>query len=173
MTDSFQNRSSIQASNETAADGNPTTVDAKKTLQGYAVAIQKARSGLRESHSGPEPSSLKAIDREAAKIDPVLFSERCETLLQKLVETAERGPDAVTVMNFSWMMRRMAGLDQDDPWAAPDVSHALRITLASMDRHYDFTENPLAALTGPPSAPSTATPDDRPSATNQNQDQHH
>ena len=135
-----------------------TTAEAKKSLQGYVCAIQRARSSLREGCSSSGPSSLDDVDREAAEIDPVLFSERGELLLQKLTEASEGRPDAFVVLNFSWMMRRLAGLDTDDPWMAPNVSHVLRITLASMDRRYDFTESPLSALTRPTSERESEVP---------------
>lgn len=100
---------------------------ARAILNGYVRVIQKARS-----------NSLEATDNDrdlAEVIDPVLFSEDTDKLLEALARCADGNPSPGDAMNFSWMMRKLAGSS-----AGVKVSAACLI-----DDRYNFIARPLDA----------------------------
>ena len=103
------------------------TCVAQRIIMGYVRSIQKARS-----------NALEACDENrslAADLDPVLFSEDTDRLLEALA-TAHDHPNPTDPMNLSHMMRK-----------AHDGSPSLRITAASqIDRRLNFIDNPPDAL---------------------------
>ena len=94
---------------------------------GYIRAIQKARSNALEACG--ESRDL------AADLDPILFSEETDRLLEQLGRAHDH-PNPTDPMNLSHMMRK-----------ARDGSESLQITtLSQIDQRLNFIDRPADAL---------------------------
>ena len=108
-----------------------TEAQCRYVLRRYVSALRRARSLIREAASpsvGPD-RSLTQIDTDAARYDPWLFSDECESLMVAMAELVEKSDSAdecgavlspVDVMNFSLSLGAPPKVFKDEPLTPGD-----------------------------------------------------
>ena len=114
-----------------------TEPQCRYVLRRYVSALRRARSLIREAASpsvGPD-RSLEKIDADAARYDPWLFSDECESLMVAMAALSDPKPETnpeadpvdgvgvvspVDVMNFSLSLGAPPKVFKDEPLTPGD-----------------------------------------------------
>ena len=137
-----------------------TEAQCRYVLRRYVSALRRSRSLMREgaSPSGGPDRSLEKIDADAARYDPWLFSDECESLMVAMSELVEASASAddgdggvlspFDVMNYSLVLGAPPKVFKDEP-LTPGDSKFWAVELPA--NVYQFVADPTLVFAPPAS----------------------